>query len=75
MNDEFDPVNTLLESTEWYEKHARKLIAEYKKCKTEQAKLQLIPKLKHIYDKVCFEMRTIKKLLPDDEGESWKHEE
>ena len=75
MNDELDPVEIQLTSSAWYAEQATKLIAEYENCPTEHAKSQLIPKLRHIYNKLSFERRAIIKLhdLLDGEGEDWKN--
>ena len=46
-----------LESAEWYCEQADKLISEYHNCRTAHAQQKLLPKIKHIRNKLNFEKR------------------
>lgn len=76
MEDNFDPVDLQIGSALWKMAEAKKLIKEYKECKTANAKHLLRPKLDairatlHREDK---EMKPIYDLLKDEQaGEEWK---
>jgi len=73
MNNNYpeNDIDMLLNSAEWHRKEFRKLLDEYKACRTENARIKLIPKLKHIDAKAEFELKEIRKLMGDEED--WKN--
>jgi hypothetical protein len=79
MDDYIDQFDLQIESSLWMIGEARKIIDEYKACKTAHAKNKLRPKLEAIRATLRREntsMKPIYDLLKEDKsGEEWKNEE
>lgn len=65
--EEQDP---LLSSEQWLEK-AEKLVARYRKLKTQRAKSKLRPQLDYMLTRLSFEKKEVKKLMNEDYGNAF----
>jgi len=76
MDDEIDQVSLQMDTAVWMSKEARKIIDEYKECKTAHARNKLRPKLEAINATLHREdtaMKPIYDLLKEEQaGEEWK---
>lgn len=55
-----------MSSSEWYAEEAQKLLVKYRNCSTMYEKGKLIPMLDEMIGKIQFQLRELKKYLPDE---------
>ena len=55
-------VELQLQASEWVLHEGKKLLKEYKACKSKRSRQKLLVKMKHIQGRLHFELRELEKL-------------